>query len=174
MHKSMPSLAVTITLSLAMLSPVRTLFAEDQGLEGSWNVLVTPNALFLCNGRQIGPPLAPFHELASYAAGGVMVETNTQLNANSASLAPGFPFNASDGHGSWKGSDPYFVSKFRKYLYDANGHYVANADLAEKISLEDNDANSFTGTFTIRLSFLNSSPAVCSSGNLKARRIRVP
>lgn len=174
MHKITPSLAATVTLSLAMLSPFQTLFAEDEGLEGSWNVVVTPNALFLCNGPQIGPRLAPFNELASYAGGGVMIETNTQLNANSASLAPGFPFNASDGHGSWKGSDLNFASEFRKYLFDGKGRYVANADLAEKISLEDNDENSFTGIFTIRLTFLNGSPAVCSSGSLKARRIKVP
>jgi hypothetical protein len=171
--RNITSLAATFTLSFAMLSPFQTLSAEDEGLEGSWNVVVTPNALFLCNGMiQIGPPLPPFSELASYAAGGVLIETNVQLNANSASLAPGFPFNASDGHGSWKGSDPYFASKFRKFLFDPKGNYVANADLAEKISLEDE--NSFTGTFTIRLSFLNNSPAVCSSGSLTARRIKVP
>ena len=170
--RNITSLAATLTLSLAMLSPIHTLFAENEGLEGSWNVVVTPNALFLCNGPQIGPPLAPFNELASYAAGGVLIETNTQLNANSASLAPGFPFNASDGHGSWKGSNPYFASRFRKYLFDPKGNYVANADLAEKISLDGE--NSFTGTFTIQLTFRNNSPAVCSSGNLTARRIKVP
>lgn len=174
MRKITPPLAASLTLSLAMLSPFHALFAEDEGLEGSWNVVVTPNALFLCNGPQIGPPLAPFNELASYAAGGVLIETNTQLNANSASLAPGFPFNASDGHGSWKASDSYFASKFRKFLFDTNGNYVANTDLAEKIFLADNDENSFTGTFTIRLSFLNGSSALCSSGNLTARRIKVP
>src|ERR1700730_7243668 len=150
-----PSLAASLTLSLAMLSPFHALVAEDEGLEGSWNVVGTTKELFLCNGPQIGPPLAPFNELASYAAGGVLIETNTQLNANSASLAPGFPFNASDGHGSWKRSDLNFASEFRKYLFDGKGHYVANADLAEKISLEDNDENSFKGTFTIRLTFLN-------------------
>jgi hypothetical protein len=170
--RNITSLAATFILSLAMLAPHHTLSAEDEGLEGSWNVVVTPNALFLCNGPQIGPPLPPFSELASYAAGGVLIETNVQLNANSASLAPGFPFNASDGHGSWKGSDPYFASKFRKFLFDPKGNYVANADLVEKISVEDE--NSFTGTFTIRLSFLNNSPAVCSSGSLTARRIKVP
>ena len=172
--RKLTSLAAGLALSLCMLAPFHTLSAEEEGLEGSWNVVVTPNALFLCNGRQIGPPLPPFNELASYAAGGVLIETNTQLNANSASLAPGFPFNASDGHGSWKGSDHSFASKFRKYIYDVSGHYVANADLAEKILLGDNDEDSFTGTFTIRFSFLNGSPAVCSSGRLTARRINVP
>jgi hypothetical protein len=168
------SLAATLTLSLAMLAPFHTLSAEDEGLEGSWNVVVTPNALFLCSNdqQQVGPAQPPFNELASYAAGGVLIETNVQLNANSASLAPGFPFNASDGQGSWKGSDRYFASKFRKYLFDPKGNYVGNADLVEKIAMEDE--NSFTGTFTIRLTWLNNSAAVCSSGSLMARRIKVP
>lgn len=51
--RNITSLAVTFTLSLAMLSPFHTLSAENEGLEGLWNVVVTPNALFLCNGPQI-------------------------------------------------------------------------------------------------------------------------
>src|SRR6476469_2293925 len=51
--RNITSLAATLTLSLAMLSPFHTLSAENEGLEGSWNVVVTPNALFLCNGPKI-------------------------------------------------------------------------------------------------------------------------
>jgi hypothetical protein len=48
----------------------------------------------------IAPPPAPFLEQASDAGGGVMTETNTQLNFISATVSPNLPLNGSDGHGT--------------------------------------------------------------------------
>jgi len=151
------------------------LFAADRGLKGTWAVVVTPNAISICNGPEIAPAPPPFDELASYAGGGVLIETNTQLNFISASLSPGFPFNASDGHGAWKRDEDEddFAAKFTKFLYAATGHHIGNVDIIERISL-DRDADSFTGKFTIQFTFLNGSPALCSSGTLRANRMTVP
>jgi hypothetical protein len=55
----------------------------------------TPNPISLCNGAEIAPAPALLTELATYDARGGLIEPNTILNANSATLPPGnFPFNA--------------------------------------------------------------------------------
>ena len=136
-------------------------------LRGSWKVTVTPNAISLCAGPVIAPPPAPFLELASYAGGGVMTETNTQLNFISAAIS-GLPLNGSDGHGSWKSTDDGFAAKFAKLLFDPAGHYTGEADLAEELDVTD---DSYTGTFTIQINLLNNSPSLCSGGTVTAKRI---
>lgn len=145
---------------------------DPAGLRGSWVVTATPGAAFLCGGPQIAPPGPPFTELATYAAGGTLTETNTILNANSATLIPGLPFNGSDGHGAWEREDTQFKAMFRKLVFDTSGTYVANADISEKLALDPLDENKFSGSFTIKFSFLNGNPAVCSSGSLVAQRIQ--
>jgi hypothetical protein len=149
--------------------------AEDddrsEGLRGSWVVTATPGPAFLCGGPQIAPPAPPFTELAAYAAGGTLTETNTILNANSATLVPGLPFNASDGYGRWERDGSKFEATFRKLVFDTNGSYVGNADVRENIPTHEEDANKFSGQFTIQFSFLNGNPPVCSSGTLAAQRI---
>ena len=144
---------------------------DPAGLRGSWVVSATPGAAFLCGGPQIAPPGPPFTELATYAAGGTLSETNTILNANSATLIPGLPFNGSDGHGAWEREDTQFKAMFRKLVFDTSGTYVANADISEKLALDPLDENKFSGSFTIKFSFLNGNPAVCSSGSVVAQRI---
>ena len=176
MHRAKFPTAVGAAILLALLVHPR-LFADDRDLKGTWAVVVTPNAISICNGPEIAPAPAPFHELATYAGGGVLIETNTQLNFISASLSPGFPFNASDGHGTWKRNDDdsgaKFSAKFRKFLYDATGHFIGNVDIVERISL-DRDADTFSGKFTIQFTFLDNSPSLCSSGTLAAERMTVP
>lgn len=178
MHRIKFSVALSAAVSLALLFQPNPLLASDRDanhdLKGSWSVVVTANAVSICNGPEIAPPPPPFTELASYADGGVVTETNTQLNFNSAPLSPGLPFNASDGHGAWKRSGNHFAANFIKLLYDTSGNYVANTDIAERIWVDDQDEDSFTGTFTIRFSFLDNSPSICSSGRLAAQRIAVP
>jgi hypothetical protein len=151
------------------LSCVLSMAAPPGDLRGSWRVTVTPKQpLSLCNGPVIAPPLAPFLELASYAGGGVMIETNTQVNFISAAASPSLPLNGSDGHGTWKAADDGFAVKFTKLLFDATGHYTGEADLAEEL---DVSGDTFTGTFTIQINLLNNSPSLCSGGTLTAERI---
>jgi len=145
--------------------------ANAPSLQGSWDVSVTPNAIFLCGGPQVAPPPPPFTELATYDAGGGLTETNTILNANSATLIPGLPFNASDGHGAWKKTGATFRATFRKLVFDTSGNYIANGDLQETIVIEPSNSASLSGSFNITLSFLNGAPAVCSSGSFEAVRI---
>lgn len=142
--------------------------AQPGDLKGSWRVTVSPIPISVCNGPEIAPALAPFLELASYAAGGVMTETNTQLNFTSAGVSALFPFNASDGHGTWKPDGGDFAVKFTKLLFDAAGHFAGEADLAEDLDVR---GDSFTGAFTIKFNFLNNSPSLCSGGTLTATRI---
>ncbi len=144
--------------------------APPGDLRGSWRVTVTPKPISLCNGPVIAPAPAPFLELASYAGGGVMTETNTQLNFISAAASPGLPLNGSDGHGTWKSADDAFVVKFSKLLFDPAGHYTGEADLAEELDVA---GDTFTGTFTIQIRFLNNSPSLCSGGTVSAQRITV-
>src|ERR1700730_871511 len=149
--------------------------AEDEdrreGLRGSWVVTATPGPAFLCGGPQIAPPAPPFTELATYAAGGTLTETNTILNANSATLVPGLPFNASDGQGQWERDGSKFEAKFRKLVFDTNGNYIGNADIAENIPVHEPGANKFSGQCAIQFSFLHGNQPVCSSGSLAAQRI---
>ena len=166
LHVSAATIAVTIVLTCSS-----SFASPEDGLKGSWKVTVSPNPLSLCNGPQIGPAPLPFLELASYAGGGVMTETNTQVNFISASLSPDFPFNGSDGHGTWKRDGPGFSVKFIKLLYDATGNFVGEADIIEEVEVR---GDRFTGAFTIELDFLNNSPSVCSSGALSAHRIVAP
>jgi len=72
LHVSAATIAVTIVLTCSS-----SFASPEDGLKGSWKVTVSPNPLSLCNGPQIGPAPLPFLELASYAGGGVMTETNT-------------------------------------------------------------------------------------------------
>ena len=129
-HVSAAAFAV-ISISL---SGVPSLAAPPGDLRGSWRVTVTPRPISLCNGPVIAPAPAPFLELASYAGGGVMTETNTQLNFISAAVS-GLPLNGSDGHGAWKGLDDGFAAKFTKLLFDPAGHYIGEADLAEDLDV---------------------------------------
>jgi hypothetical protein len=109
--------------------------------------------------------------LASYSSGGTLIETNTILNANSATLVPGLPFNASDGHGQWERENSNFVAKFRKLVFDTSGQW-ANADLSESVTVSASDTDTFSGTFTIQFTFLTGNvPPVSSSGSLTAQRI---
>jgi hypothetical protein len=176
----MKDFRVALLVTLALL-PVAVLAwtpgsrADDDdsrgGLRGSWVIVATPGPAFLCGGPQIAPPAPPFTELASYAVGGTLTETNTILNANSATLVPGLPFNASDGHGQWEREGSKFVAKFRKLVFDTSGDYVANADVSENIAISEPDSKKFSGQFTIQFSFLNGNTPVCSSGSLAAERI---
>jgi hypothetical protein len=174
-------IALLVTLALLPITsltwtPGSRAADEDrrEGLRGSWVVAVTPGPAFLCDGPggpQIAPPGPPFTELATYAAGGTLTETNTILNANSSTLVPGLPFNASDGQGQWERDGSKFEATFRKLVFDTNGNYIGNADIAENIPVHEPDANKFLGQFTIQFSFLNGNPPVCSSGSLAAQRI---
>jgi hypothetical protein len=149
-------------------SCVPSLATPRDDLRGSWRVTVTPKPISLCNGPVIAPAPAAFLELASYAGGGVMTETNTQLNFLSATVSPGLPLSGSDGHGTWKPTDDAFAVKFTKLLFDPTGHYTGEADLDEKIDVA---GDAFTGTFTIQINFLEKSPSLCSGGTLNAQRI---
>jgi hypothetical protein len=171
-------IVLSVTLALlpaALLTWTPGSRAEDEDsrgdLRGSWVVEATPGPAFLCGGPLIAPPAPPFTELASYAAGGTLTETNTILNANSATLVPGLPFNASDGHGQWERDGSKFAAKFRKLVFDPSGGYVAHADVSENIMVSGSDANTFSGQFTIQFSFLSGNPPVCSSGTLAAKRL---
>ena len=161
------SAAVFAVISIG-LSCVPSMAATPGDLRGSWRVTVTPKPISLCSGPMIAPAPPPFLELASYAGGGVMTETNTQLNFVSATASPELPVNGSDGHGTWKAADDGFAVKFTKLLFDSTGHYVGEADLAEEL---DVTGDAFTGTFTIQINFLNNSPSLCSGGTLTAQRI---
>jgi hypothetical protein len=160
--------AAAFGVILIILSSLPSIAAPRGDLRGSWRVTVTPNPISLCNGSVIAPPPAPFLELASYAGGGVITETNTQLNFISATVSPNLPLNASDGHGTWKEADEGFAVKFTKLLFDATGHYAGEADLTEEL---DVTGDTFAGTFTIQIDFLNHSPSLCSGGTLIAQKI---
>lgn len=166
---------VLVLLPVALLIWLPGSRAEDEDfrrdLRGTWIVTAKPGPVSLCGGPQIAPAGSPFTELASYAAGGTLTETNTILNANSATLVPGLPFNASDGQGTWEREGSKSEAKFRKLVFDTSGNYVANADISENIVVSASNADEFAGQFAIKFSFLNGGPAVCSSGSLDAERM---
>ena len=58
--------------------------------------------------------------------------------------------------------------KFTKLLFDAAWHYAGEADLAEEVIVL---GDSFTGTFTLQMNFLNHSLSLCGGGTLSAQRI---
>ena len=162
-------------LTLTAPSSAQAARTAQASLPGSWVVAATPDPIFLCNGPQIAPAPAPFTELATYDEAGGLIETNTILNANSATLPPGnLPFNASDGFGAWEQEKSgQFKAKFRKLVFDVAGVYVAKADVRESLALDASRPSKFSGTFTIKFIFLDGSPAVCSSGKLVANKIPV-
>ena len=160
--------AVIFVLSFGMNSAPS--FATPPGnLQGSWRVTVRPTLpISVCNGPVIAPAPAPFLELANYGAGGVMNETNAQLNLVSAGVSPGFPFNASDGYGAWKADDGHIAVKFSKLLFDVTGNYAGEADLIEDLNVS---GDTLSGAFTIKFNFLNNSPSLCSGGTVTATRV---
>lgn len=171
-------LVAGVAVALAVLSWTPRSHAQDaeagRDLAGSWNVTVTP-APVGSNCAQIPIPISvpPFTELATYSAGGTLIETNAQLNSNTAALIPGAPsVNASDGHGAWEREGGHFAAFFRKLVFDPGGVYVANADIREMINVDSTGSNQFSGTFTIKFSFF-SGGNICGEGSLSAQRIRV-
>src|SRR5579864_5265013 len=150
----------------ALLSWTPSSSAQDDqtaaSLQGSWIVNATPAPISLCGQFQIAPAPPAFTELATYAAGGTLTETNTIVNANSAGLLPGLPFNGSDGHGAWERDETGYKAAFRKLVFDANGTYAGNADIKEKITVSISDPNKLSANFTVKFSFLNGAPSVCS------------
>jgi hypothetical protein len=116
-------------------------------------------------------PSPPFLELASFSAGGVMQETNTDLNFVSSALNPALPFSASDGLGAWKGKESGFSVNFTKLLYDGGGHSLGEADFLEYIRV---NGDTFSGVFTVQFNILNVGPVVCGGGVVKARRVVAP
>lgn len=167
-----------LLLTLLLAAPVlliRTRARAQNGddgsrrLVGTWVVNVTANPISICNGPQIAPGPPPFVELATYAAGGTLTETNTEVNFNSTGSA--LHVNGSDGHGAWKAEGEGFKTTFRKLLFDASGNYVANADLHEELTVAQ--PNGLSGSFTIVVTFQNGSPSLCSSGTVLGQRTTV-
>ena len=160
-----------LTLAFASLGMAcrPSLAASDTDLKGAWRVTVTPTATNLCGPAIPVPP--PFLELASYSAGGVFRETNTQLNFVSAGVSPAFPFSGSDGLGAWKETESGYSVNFTNLMYDAGGHYIGDADFLEDI---DVSGDTFSGVFTVQFNFLGGGPAVCGGGTIKGQRIVVP
>jgi hypothetical protein len=71
-----------------------------------------------------GLPAPNFREFLTIAAGGVLQETNSFLNAQSALTLPGLPpLNASDGFGNWKNAPGNAIAvRFRKLVFNALTH----------------------------------------------------
>lgn len=141
----------------------------EDGIVGTWTINVTAAPTFsVCTNPAVtfpGPP--PFVELATYADGGTMEETNTELNANSLSTA--LHLNGSDGHGVWKDQTRDRVkTHFRKLLFDGIGDYVGNADLLEEITVQHHQ---LSGNFKITVTFLNGDPSLCGSGTISGIRM---
>lgn len=140
-----------------------------EGLVGTWNINVTaaPTVSLCADPAVIFPGPPPFVELATYANGGTMEETNTELNANS--LSTTLHLNGSEGHGVWTaGSSDGFKTHFRKLLFDGMGVYVGNADLFEELAVQHHQ---LSGNFKIIVSFLNGSPSLCGSGTVSGSRM---
>lgn len=140
----------------------------SKSLVGTWVVTVMANPVSICNGPQIAPGPSPFVELVSYAAGGTLAETNSELNFNSASSV--LHVNGSDGHGVWEGEGGHFATTFRKLLFLPTGEYVANADLhSPHLTVGQ---SGLSGSFTLTVTFRNGSPSLCSSGTVSGQRMR--
>ena len=71
-----------------------------------------------------GLPAPNFREFLTIAAGGVLQETNSFLNASSTLTLPGLPpLNASDGFGNWKNAPGNAITvRFRKLVFNATTH----------------------------------------------------
>lgn len=143
----------------------------QKSVVGTWFIHVpAANALTVCGAPQIvvAPPPPPFVQLETFADGGTFTETNTVLNFNTASSPLGV--NGSDGHGAWKAEEPgHYKLTFRKLIYAGSGQYVGNADLNEKLAVQQ---NTLSGTFTVTFSLLNGSQ-LCSSGEFSGERISI-
>ena len=78
--------------------------------------LSNPEGTFILTVTAAGTP--PFKELLTLHRGGTISETNTTLHPNSAN-PPAFPFNGSDGYGTWeRGPKKTVVIKFVKMVFD--------------------------------------------------------
>ena len=90
--------------------------ADDQGggaFVGAWNTV---------HGLPHGLPVPNFREFLTIAAGGVVCETNSFLNAASTLELPflPFPMRASDGFGNWKNAPGQAIAvRFRKLVFNA-------------------------------------------------------
>ncbi|MBV9074580.1 MAG: hypothetical protein JOZ10_13180 [Acidobacteria bacterium] len=160
-------LATAFTLGASTRAAAQS---DDQNLKsvvGTWTVNVTAGEISICNGPTIAPGPPPFVELITYAAGGTVTETNSELNAHSAGSPLGLA--GSDGHGAWERDDSEYHSIFRKLLFDLSGAYVGNADLNENLSIRA--SGELSGSFTIKLDFGNARPALCSSGTVTGQRL---
>ena len=167
MHSTRTAFAA---LTLALASSSIPAFSAGHGdLKGTWRVTVTAAGNNTC-GPSFTPPPA-FLELASYSGGGVMQETNTDLNFISAALNPALPFSASDGLGAWKEKESGFSASFTKLLYDASGHNVGEADFLEYIQVT---GDTFSGVFSVQFKILGVGPVLCGGGTTKARRVVAP
>jgi hypothetical protein len=167
-------LVVVVGVPVAVLTWTPRSHAQDsdgsRGLVGTWNVTVRPGEVFICGNPNSIASAPTFTELATYADGGTLIETNTLLNFNSFGLIKSLPFNASDGHGAWEREGEQFKASFRKLVFDPTGVYVANADVHETIAIDGPDPHKFSGSFTIQFGFLNG-PNICSGGTLSAERM---
>lgn len=140
-----------------------------RSLLGSWMVTATSATFSVCNGPSIPAP-PPFTELVTYTAGGGFLETNSHLNWNLGPLSSTLVANASDGFGTWKGTEGGVKLKFRKMLFDAKGTYIANVDISEVVASERDDR--FSGTFALSFNFLDGSAPLCATGNVIGVAIR--
>ena len=160
---------VSIAVITFACSCMRANAAAQGNLEGTWRVTVTAVGDNRCGPAFTPPP--PFLELAAFSAGGVMQETNTDLNFVSSSLNAALPFSASDGLGAWKKAESGFSVNFTKLLYDGGGHFVGEADFLEYIQVK---GDTFSGVFTVQFNILNVGPVICGGGTAKARRVVAP
>ena len=81
----------------------------------------------------------PFQELLTLHKGGTLSETNTTLHPNSAN-PPNFPFNGSDGYGTWeRGPEKTVVIKFVKMVFDGGTNEHVGYLVVEATALIDGD-----------------------------------
>ncbi len=108
-------------------------FAPSEAMMSSSN----PEGTFILTVTAAGTP--PFQELLTLHRGGTISETNTTLHPNSAN-PPIFPFNGSDGYGTWeRGPEKTVVFKFVKMVFDGGTNEHVGYLVVEATALIEGD-----------------------------------
>jgi hypothetical protein len=136
--------------------------ADDHGLEGTWQVRITP---YVCATGVPLPPAAAIDSLMSFAAGGTMTETTSNPWFLPGQRSPGLGYWERNGHQSYE-------AVFQAYVPFTGGNYTQGTQRVVQ-DIDMVDAGHWNSTAVVAFTDLAGAP-VPPSGCMRAVGVRMP
>ena len=172
----------SIVLSLATFMPSARAQADNEGIVGTWMVMVTVNT-------PQGAPLFVFTDLIAFNQGGTLTAASTAFNAHTSEnpfLPPPLVVDTSDGYGAWKSTsdEPDRVAiTFKRFLFAGAatsttiyGSFVPGQHVGVNVvqavgALQDHDH--LAGSFASQFLDLGGKVAFSGNGTFAATRLMI-